>query len=581
MATLVRIFRNVGRYPALALSVLTLAVGSTLLVLVPPLMTKRFLDVIIDQERGDLIWATVGLAVGAIALRQFMVMGRTVLNTAFEQRVVHDLRRELFDKIQRMPLRFFDKRTSGDIMSRVGSDVPAMEKVIIQGIDEGLSGIIQIAVILAFMLYQHVGLTMVTLAPMPLVALITWLYSKFGAPRYQRVAEASADLNASLHDSLAGIRQIKAYTVEPEKLLEFSEKSDEYRAAQMNVVRANAITWPSVSLVAESGIVLMLAMGSYWLIKDGSVTVGVIGAFLFAWGYLFEPISRLSQLGKTFTSGIVSGRRVYEVLDDVEESNLSAGVEPEALVGKVSFEEVSFEYVEGEPILRKVSLEVEPGQTVAFVGPTGSGKSTLLNLLTGFYHPKEGQILIDGVPVRELSKRWLRERTGFVTQESFLFNTTLRQNLLVAKPEATEEEIWAALEAANAADFVREMPDALDTVTGERGAKLSGGQRQRISIARALLKNPPMLLLDEATSAVDNETERLIQEALGRLRSDRTSFVIAHRLSTIREADLICVMVAGEIVECGKHDELLALGRVYAGLQGKPETGGPKKAVPK
>lgn len=568
MATLVRIFRNVGRYPALALSVLTLAIGSTLLVLVPPLMTKRFLDVIIDQQRGDLIWPTVGLAVGAIALRQFMVMGRTVLNTAFEQRVVHDLRRELYDKIQRMPLRFFDKRTSGDIMSRVGSDVPAMEKVIIQGIDEGLSGLIQIAVILAFMLYQHLGLTLVTLAPMPLVALITWLYSKFGAPRYQRVAEASADLNASLHDSLAGIRQIKAYTVEPEKLLEFSEKSDEYRAAQMNVVRANAITWPSVSLVAESGIVLMLAMGSYWLIKDGSVTVGVIGAFLFAWGYLFEPISRLSQLGKTFTSGIVSGKRVYEVLDDVAESNLSAGVEPETLVGNVSFQGVSFEYVEGEPILKKISLEVTRGQTVAFVGPTGSGKSTLLNLLTGFYHPGEGQILVDGVPVRELSKRWLRERTGFVTQESFLFNTTLRQNLLLAKPTASEEEIWAALEAANAADFVREMPETLDTVTGERGAQLSGGQRQRISIARALLKNPPLLLLDEATSAVDNETERLIQEALGRLRSDRTSFVIAHRLSTIREADSICVMVAGEIVEQGKHDELLALGGVYASLQG-------------
>lgn len=568
MATLLRIFRNVTRYPLMALGVLLLAVGSTLLVLVPPLMTKRFLDVIIVEKRPEMIAGTIALAIGAIALRQCLVMGRTLLNTAFEQRLVHDLRRELFDKIQRMPLRFFDKRTSGDIMSRVGSDVPAMEKVIIQGVDQGLSGLLQIAVILGFMFSHHVGLTLVTLAPMPLVALITWGYSKFGAPRYKRVAEATAGLNASLHESLAGIRQIKAYTVEPEKLLEFSEKSDEVKAAQMHVVKANAVTWPLVSLVAESGIVVMLAMGSYWLITDGSVTIGIIGAFLFAWGYLFEPISRLSQLGKTFTSGLVSGDRVYEVLDDAGERNLAAGLVPESMTGNVEFAEVSFGYTASEPILKKVSLQVTHGQTVAFVGPTGSGKSTLLNLLTGFYHPDQGVISVDGNSVADLSKRWLRDRMGFVTQESFLFNTTLRENLLLAKPEATEEEIWEALRAANAADFVQDLSEGLDTITGERGTRLSGGQRQRISIARALLKNPPILLLDEATSAVDNETERLIQEALTRLRKDRTSFVIAHRLSTIREADLICVLVAGEIVEQGRHADLLALGGVYAGLQG-------------
>ena len=551
----------------MASGVLLLAFGSTILVLVPPLMTKRFLDVVIEEKRSDLIWVTAGIAVGAIALRQVLIMFRTILNTAFEERLVHEFRRELFDKIQRMPLRFFDKKTSGDLMSRVSSDVPAMERVIIQGIDQGLSGIIQILVILGFMLYQHVGLTLVTLAPMPIVAIITALYSRYGAPRYQRVSEASATMNASLHDALGGIRQIKAYTVEPEKLVEFSEKSEEVRAAQMHVVRANAITWPAVSLVAESGIVMMLAMGSFWMLRDGSVSIGAIGAFLFAWGYLFEPISRLSQLGKTFTSGVVSGRRVYEILDDESERNLSEGKEPEALKGEVNFSRVTFGYDENHPVVKGFDLDVRPGETIAFVGPTGSGKSTVLNLLTGFYHPQEGRILVDGVPVKEFSKKWLRDRMGFVTQENFLFNTTLRQNLLLAKSEATDKELWEALEAANAAEFVRALPEKLETVTGERGTKLSGGQRQRIAIARALLKNPPILLLDEATSAVDNETERQIQSALEGLRADRTSFVIAHRLRTIQSADAICVLVDGELVEQGKHDELIALGGVYANLQ--------------
>jgi ABC-type multidrug transport system fused ATPase/permease subunit len=236
--------------------------------------------------------------------------------------------------------------------------------------------------------------------------------------------------------------------------------------------------------------------------------------------------------------------------------------------GEVEFAEVGFGYAPNESILKNISLRVKPGQTVALVGPTGSGKSTMLNLLTGFYHPNRGEIRVDGIALEKLSKQWLRDRTGFVTQESFLFNTTLRENLLLARPEANDEEVWQALESANAADFVRKLSEGLDTVTGERGAKLSGGQRQRISIARALLKNPPLLLLDEATSAVDNETERLIQEALQRLQQQRTTFVIAHRLSTIREADIICVLVDGEIVEQGQHEELLELGGVYAGLQG-------------
>jgi ATP-binding cassette subfamily B protein/subfamily B ATP-binding cassette protein MsbA len=245
---------------------------------------------------------------------------------------------------------------------------------------------------------------------------------------------------------------------------------------------------------------------------------------------------------------------------------LIEGTRPASLPGHIRFENVSFSYGNEAPAVTNLTLEARPGETLALVGATGAGKSTVLNLLTRFYEPTSGQIFVDGVPLAEISKEWLRDQTGYVTQESFLFNTTLRENLQFAKPDATDDEIWAALAAANAADFVRATTDGLDTVAGERGLRFSGGEKQRLSIARALLKNPPLLLLDEATSALDNRTERLVQEALENLRSDRTCFVIAHRLSTVQKAHRICVLDSGSLVEQGTHDELLAKGGAYAKL---------------
>ena len=565
MRTLWRILAYSRHYPWRALTAFLLAAIGTVLVLVLPAMTKRFLDVVIPEERWDLILPTAGLAVGAIALRQILLMFQGYLNTGFGQLIVHDLRKGLYQKIQRLPMRWFDRQPTGDIMTRVGSDVPAMERVIVEGIDQGLSGVLQLVIVLAYMFSQHVGMTLITLAPMPLVALATWLYSRRNEARYQAAKEASSELNSLLHDNIAGIRQIKAYTVEPEELERFSETSGEVHRTQMKVAKANAMTWPAVSLIAESGIVCMMAAASYWVMM-GELTIGTIGAFLFAWGYLYDPISRINSLAQMFVAGVVAGKRVFSILDMQDEKNLVEGVRPESLRGDVVFDGVSFSYDKEVPVVNGVSFEVKSGQTVALVGPTGAGKSTLLNLLTRFYECGEGRILIDGRPSRELSKEWLRDRIGYVTQESFLFNASIRDNLELAKVGATEEELWAALRAANAEGFVRDLKQGIDTVAGERGARLSGGERQRISIARALLKNPPILLLDEATSAVDNETERLIQEALSNLRENRTCFVIAHRLTTVREADLICVLQDGAIVESGTHDELLGVGGLYAKL---------------
>ena len=565
MKTLWRILGYSKRYPWRALTALVLAILGTLLVLVLPTMTKRFIDVVIEEERWGLIWSTAGIAIAAIAVRQLLLMFQAYLNTAFGQLIVHDLRRGLYQKIQRLPMRWFDKQPTGDIMTRVGSDVPAMERVIVEGIDRGLSGLLQLVIVLGYMFYLHVGMTLTTLAPMPFVALATWLYSRKNEARYQEAKEASSELNSLLHDNIAGIRQIKAYTVEPEELERFEKSSGKVHKTQMVVAKANAMTWPAVSLVAESGIVMMMAAASFWVLK-GELSIGDIGAFLFAWGYLYDPISRINPLTQMFVNGVVAGKRVFTILDMEDEKNLVEGDRPEHLRGDVVFEDVSFSYEEDVPVVKHVSLEAKSGQTVALVGPTGAGKSTLLNLLTRFYECGEGRIKIDGRDSKELSKEWLRDHIGYVTQESFLFNASIRENLRLAKRNASEEELWAALRAANAEDFVKELPDGIDTISGERGTRLSGGERQRISIARALLKNPPILLLDEATSAVDNETERLIQGALANLRANRTSFVIAHRLTTVREADLICVLQEGEIVERGGHEALLEADGLYAKL---------------
>ena len=542
-----------------------LSVAATALSLAPPYITKIMVDDVIPAKDSAML-VTVLVALLGIYILQYVMNGlRSYKLRLAGDRITLNLKKDIYEKAQYLPLSFYDKISTGSVINRVNSDASVIQTFIMKITQEAVVQAFTLVGLIIIMFSMSWKLALFSLIPVPVVVFAGRLFGKIIGPKYMRLWRRNASISTVLANSIPGVRVIKAFTNEEQTIKKFERYCDEWYKEDKKVAVPAAIFPSVITFLVTCGSIVVWFLGGQMVITGNSeISLGLLVSFVSYASMFYAPINFFANMSDSYQNTLASAEKILDIVDAEPENNFGKGNTLERMKGKIEFKNVNFAFDRSKKVLSNINLTIEPGDIVGIVGTTGSGKSTLINLLMRYYDDYDGEILIDGVNIKDVDMKYYRDSIGYVQQEPLMFRDTIFNNIAFGSGRVHVEQVIHAAEVANAHGFISKLPDAYDTMLGERGVGLSGGERQRVSIARAVLKNPSILIFDEATAAVDSETEHLIQGAIERLISGRTTLMIAHRLSTLRKANKIVVVDKGEIIECGTPEELLRMkGKYY------------------